>query len=80
MHRSQIILEDWQHEALKTLAERKGQSISELVREILSERLEEFQRSSKTGLNRIEGLGHAAGVAGRDHDAYLYGAEVERGR
>lgn len=80
MYRSQIVLEDWQHEALKSLAERKGKSISEVVREILSEQLEEFRRSSKTGLMRIEGLGHAPDVAGRDHDTYLYGAKVRKGR
>jgi hypothetical protein len=78
MHRSQIILEDWQHEALKSLAERTGKSISEVVREILSDQLEEFRRSSKVGLRRIEGLGHAPDVAGRDHDTYLYGANVEK--
>ena len=32
MHRTQLILDDWQHEALRTRAEREGKSISALVR------------------------------------------------
>ncbi len=74
MHRSQILLEDWQHEALKLLAERKGKSISEVVREILAEHLKEHGTSSKAGLKRIEGLGYAPEASGRHHDTYLYGA------
>jgi predicted DNA-binding ribbon-helix-helix protein len=32
MHRTQLLLEDWQYRALKSLAERQGISISELFR------------------------------------------------
>jgi predicted DNA-binding ribbon-helix-helix protein len=41
LFRAQILLERYQHEALLTLARRRRKSISELVREILAEHLEQ---------------------------------------
>jgi hypothetical protein len=68
MHRSQIIIEDWQYETLKAWAEREGKSISQLMREILDERLGRGRRT----LSRVCGIGHDPGFTGRDHDKILY--------
>ena len=52
MHRTQLLLEEWQHAALKARAEREGRSISDLVREILSEHLS----GRGKGLRLMEGV------------------------
>lgn len=67
MHRAQIIIEKWQYEALKALAQRRGTSISHVVREILEERLGKSGRR----LSAIRGIGRDE-AAGRDHDALIY--------
>ena len=71
-HRTQILLEGWQHAALKSLAEREGGSISDLVRRILSERLRP-RPSRRKGLTAIAGIGRDHRATGRDHDRWLYG-------
>jgi len=70
--RTQILLERWQHAALKSLAEREGVSISDLVRRILSQRLRP-RVSGRKGLTAIAGIGRDGSAAGRDHDRWLYG-------
>jgi hypothetical protein len=72
-HRTQVLLERWQHAALKSLAEREGVSVSDLVRRILSRRLRP-RPSSRKGLAAIAGIGRDRGATGRDHDRWLYGA------
>ena len=71
-HRTQILLEGWQHAALKNLAEREGGSISDLVRRILSEHLRP-RPSPRKGLTAIAGIGRDRSATGRDHDRWLYG-------
>jgi len=75
-HRTQVLLERWQHAALKGLAEREGVSVSELVRRILSQRLRP-RPSSRKGLTAIAGIGRDRTATGRDHDRWLYGAGAE---
>jgi hypothetical protein len=70
MHRTQLMLEDWQYDALRSRAERRAISISELVREILTAHLDAKEPS---GLYKIEGIG-SDGSSAREHDAFLYGA------
>jgi predicted DNA-binding ribbon-helix-helix protein len=36
MHKTQVVLEDWQYEALRSLAAQEHRSISDLVREMLT--------------------------------------------
>ena len=55
-HRTQILLEDWQYEALKSLAESEGVSISDMVRRILSQRLRP-RSSRRRRLQTIAGIG-----------------------
>lgn len=71
-HRTQILLEDWQYEALKGLAESEGASISGTVRKILTQQLRprSFRRSA---LRAIAGIGRDPKAAGKDHDRWLYG-------
>ncbi len=72
MHRTQILLDDWQHEALKAWAERDGRSISALVREMLRGHLSEAPGRRSLSLSDIEGIGADAGASGREHDRILY--------
>ena len=73
MHRAQVLIEDWQYEALKSIAAREGRSISMLLREVISHHLsgEHPERS----LDAIEGLGDDPHASGREHDRFLYGTE-----
>lgn len=73
MHRTQISLESWQYEALKALSEKKGRSLSGLLREILSRHFQGRQKSARARLRSIEGIGADATAAGKDHDRFLYG-------
>ncbi len=72
MHRTQIILEDWQYQALRAQAEREGRSMSELVREILRAALGR-PSGRESRLKEMEGVGEDVAAYGRDHDRYLYG-------
>lgn len=72
MHRTQIILEDWQYQVLRAQAEQQGRSMSELVRNILGNALSPPSRP-KRRLSEIEGVGEDAASYGRDHDQFLYG-------
>jgi hypothetical protein len=72
MHRTQVILEDWQYQALRARSEQEGRSISELVREALATSLAQPpERISR--LQEIEGIGEDAATYGEDHDRALYG-------
>jgi len=73
MHRTQLSLEDWQHEALKARAEREGKSVSELVREILSAYLRPKGQRSARSLQSIEGVAEGPADLARAHDRYLGG-------
>jgi len=75
MHRTQLSLEDWQHEALKARAGQEGKSLSELVREILSAYLRPKGRHNSRSLRSIEGVAEGPADLGRAHDRYLGGDE-----
>lgn len=74
MHRTQIILEDWQYQALRARAERENRSISDLVRDILRNALAQPPRQ-KGRLEEIEGVGEDSASYGRSHDRFLYGGD-----
>lgn len=72
MHRTQVIIEDWQYQTLRARAEQEGRSISELVREVLRTALARPpERNSR--LPEIEGVGEDPSTYGEDHDRFLYG-------
>ena len=71
MHRTQVNLEEWQYESLKIWAERQSRSLSDLVREAVSEYLTEEDAPGES-LASLVGLGDDPDAAGRDHDRFLY--------
>ena len=71
MHKTYIILEDWQYEALRSLAEREQRSISALVRELLTSHLASQQETAHQRLTTIEGSGADAHATGQEHDTFL---------
>ena len=80
MHRTQLLLADWQYEALKAMAEAGGKSLSALVREILTRHLKGPRKRSGTGPEAIEGLLEDREVSGRMHDRALYGPRQRQRR
>ncbi len=77
MQRIQVLLDDWQHEALKARAEREGRSMSELLRRILDANLR--KSSDRTPrLEDIRGIADDRTAQGRDHDQFLYGKSSRR--
>ena len=77
MQRTQILLDDWQYEALKAQAARQGRSMSELMREMLDSFLGKApERGPK--LDDIRGIGGDRKASGRRHDEFLYGRHGRR--
>lgn len=72
MHRTQVLLEEWQYEALKSRAQRESRSISALLRDILKAQLG-APGPQKRRLAEIEGLAADKTASGREHDRFLYG-------
>jgi predicted DNA-binding protein len=52
MHRTQILLEPEQHQALAEIARSEGRSVSEIVREIIRQRLEEREQEIDADVKR----------------------------
>ena len=77
MHRTQLMIEDWQYERLRAQAERQGRSISELVREAVSAFLESEPpgEPKRLTLQDIDGIGDDPDAHGADHDVFLYGGK-----
>jgi len=73
MHRTQVLLDDWQYAALKARAEQEGKSLSALLREILT--LQLGPRKGKLAL--MEGVAEGPPDLAADHDRYLYGEREE---
>ena len=76
-HRTQISLEDWQYQAILELSKKTRQSISAIIRELLSDRLlSNTVDKEKDPLTKIIGIGNGNGKpVARKHDKYLYGKE-----
>ena len=72
MHRTQLLLEEWQYEALRGRAERDSKSISALVREIFSAHLEQPGHQK---LDLMEGIAEGPPDLGKNHERYLYGKD-----
>jgi len=73
MHRTQLLLEEWQYEALRARADHEGRSISNLIREILKTSLAPSSMTKQSRLAEIEGIGEDSEAYGEDHDRHLYG-------
>ncbi len=72
MHKTHVVLEDWQYEALRILATQEQRSISALVREMLTRHLAGNHETIQQRLAAIEGIGADNRATGREHDAFLY--------
>ena len=77
MQRTQILLDDWQYEALKARARREGLSMSELLRHILDAHLKK-SGARPPRLADIRAVGEDRTAPGRDHDRFLYGKSGRR--
>ena len=80
MTRTQLLLEPWQLEALRSAANSEGDSISGLVRRILSRYFSAPSGPAGARAPRLEdavGIFDDPGFSGSDHDAALYGAAGE---
>jgi len=77
MQRTQILLDDWQYEALKARAQREGRSMSELLRRILDANLRKSGPRTPR-LADIRAVGEDRTARGRDHDRFLYGKGARR--
>ena len=77
MHRTQILLEEEQYEALRARASRDGKSLGQLIRELLASALgtTSGRKQGTRKLSGLKGMFHEPGVRGRDHDRYLYGGK-----
>jgi len=78
MHRTQILLEEWQYEALRARAKREGRSLSSVIREILGATLNSQRPGHQRRLSEIQGIGEDPDTYGEDHDKYLYGLDGDR--
>lgn len=74
MHRTQLLLETWQIEALRAHAHRAGISVSELVRRIVTGFLQPPEPVDSP-LLAMDGIGDDPEATGEHHDLYLYGVQ-----
>jgi hypothetical protein len=76
MHRTQIMLEEEQYQALRECARRSGKSMGSVVREVLDAALR-YGTSNRAvpsdELDKLNGFFSDRDIAGRNHDEVLYG-------
>jgi predicted DNA-binding ribbon-helix-helix protein len=70
LHRTQVLLEDWQFIRLQKKARQQGTSVAALLRSLVEKSL--GGPPSKKGLDNVMGIGSWEG-SGEDHDEELYG-------
>lgn len=77
MRRTQISLEEKQYVFLTQESRRLGISLSELIRQFITEHLQQC-RPSEDPLDKLSGMAEGPGEAiGREHDRFLYGKEEQ---
>jgi hypothetical protein len=78
MRRTQILLEERQHDALVSWARATDRSISELVRMAVGSLLgNKSARGERASVTAMRGLAtDKGGPSGRDHDRALYGPRI----
>ena len=76
MHRSQILLEEWQYQYLADESRRTGESMSAIVRRWIAEKIRELSQQDMEDDPFFEIIGMCAGepgnTVGRDHDKHIY--------
>ena len=78
MHRTQVMLEEWQMDALRARAEAAGTSMSSVIREILTAHLSERSLVGRDVRASITGIVNGVGGAAVGHDEALYGPIRDR--
>lgn len=79
MKRTNISLKTWQYEYLKERAEREGESMSELIRQMISEAAQEtHQNSGSDAIHDVVGMAESdEQTVSREHDKHIYTSETE---
>lgn len=78
LYRTQLLLEESQYRFLKNMAHREGKSLSQVVRQLVAEKIAAQQQRERGGLEALAGIIDDPGLAGRDHDRVLYHREGKR--
>lgn len=73
MHRTQLLLEQWQYETLKTMALQRQSSLSQLLREMVTQVLQTKRKPDHYALQALEGIIEDSNFSGKEHDQVLYG-------
>lgn len=75
MHRTQISLKQEQYRRLRAEAQRKGISLSGLIRSIVDDHFVSAGSPAQDPLDALGGIGLGTGdPVGREHNPHLYGA------
>jgi len=77
-HRTQISLDDWQYQMLLEESRKTRKSLSQIIREMVSERFSRVLagKKKKDPIYDIIGIGKGDGSSvAREHDKYLYGTK-----
>mgnify|MGYP001620055561 CR=1 FL=1 len=72
-HRTQILLEEWQYQGLREMARQVGSNLSELVRQWVTEKMQQRSRGSRKGLLALAGKVKDKSDVARRPDRYLAG-------
>lgn len=75
MHRSQILLEEWQYQHLSDEARRTDKSISQIVRELVTKWIEAQRTGPSAGDPFFDIIGMVSsgdGHIAEEHDKYIY--------
>lgn len=76
-HRTQVLLEEAQFQALSAQAARKNVSVSEIIRRLVERDLDE---EVVPDLSAICGIASGPGLSARNHDDELYGPDLFRAK
>ena len=81
MKQTKISLEERQYQWVKDLAEREGKSISQIIRELIDERLHPKVEDIKNDpIFKVIGMGGGEGQSiAKDHDQELYSEREDPG-
>ena len=78
MHRTQIMLEEWQYQLLKAQAQQQECSLGELIRTVLARHLNGRSGLARKKLALLEGIAAEPTASGRDHDRVVYDEDQSR--
>ena len=76
LHRTQVLLEDWQYQYLRQLSSKTNRSVSSILQEWVAESIRSRTQESTWQDPFFDIIGMVSGdgkPVGREHDRYLYG-------